>query len=64
LHQIEIIDVCTSYLLPMCMNSKYDFIITTVPIKECEKPVVSIAHMSYEESIHHIEEFLFVESNL
>lgn len=61
LPQIKIVDTCSTHQLPMYPGGSYDFIISMLPLEAGEKPIVSIAHMSREQSIGCIEEFLFTK---
>lgn len=59
LPQIEIVDTCSPYQFSVYPDGSYDFIISTVPLKNVEKPVANIAHMNKVKRVQFLEEFLF-----
>lgn len=61
LPQLLIIDVCSPHQLSLCNPNRYDFIITTSTLEKVSKPVANIAHMSVEQIIHYVEEFVFTK---
>lgn len=61
LPQLIIVDACSSQQLFLCQEDRYDFIITTVSLENVTKPIANIAHMTMEQSVQFIEEFVFTK---
>lgn len=59
--QIELIDVCASCQFYLYPTDSFEFIISTVTLENCEKPIADISHISKNKYVEFIEEFLFVK---
>lgn len=59
LHQVDIVDTCSSYQFSVYPDNSYDFIISSASIESTAKPMVCVAHMTRQQSVRYIEEFLF-----
>lgn len=62
LHDVEIVDICTSLQLTFKADSEYEMIISTTPIEGAQKPLADLTHIAKRDYIKFLEEFLFSHS--
>lgn len=56
---IEIVDICSSLQLAYKAENEYDFIISTVALENCSKPVADLSHVSKSDYTKFLDEFMF-----
>jgi transcriptional antiterminator len=56
--QIEIIDVCTKFQIPLYDTDSYEFIITTVSLQQDKIPIIDISHIEKDQYKKYISTFL------
>ena len=49
----------SAFLFQQGRNYSYDFIISMIPLSNTEKPVVDVSHLTKNQRVQMIEEFLF-----
>ena len=57
--ELEIVDVCSSFQLVYKAESEYDFIITTVPLKQEHKPIADLSHVTKNYYGKFLEDYMF-----
>ncbi len=57
--ELEIVDVCSSFQLAYKAENEYDFIISTVPLKQVHKPVADLSHVTKNNYAKFLEEYIF-----
>lgn len=56
---IEIVDICSSFQLTFKEDDEYDFIISTLVLENCTKPIADLSNVAKYDYIKFLEEFLF-----
>lgn len=57
--ELEIVDICSSFQLSFKAESEYDFIISTVPLEGINKLTCDLSHVSRNDYLKYLEEFIF-----
>lgn len=56
---IDIIDICSSFQLAFKQEDEYDFIISTLVLQDCEKPVADLSSVAKNDYSKVLEDFIF-----